>query len=271
MTQRTRPHSITALLLIAVAAAITFSACASEPAPEPTVTPDIPAMVSAAVEKALCVNSATPVEVRPGYCGRLCDETFWRTAGLEEVDSELDQGADIESRDDVGATPLHLAAALNTDPAIIALLLDRCADIMARVNKHVDGLGSTPLHSAALLNPETAIIALLLDRGAQIDARNDYGETPLHMAATLNAEPAVISLLLDRGADIAARADDGATPLHRAAARNTEPAVTALLLDRGADVEAMTNNELTACQISGLAELRGLVTRRENIRHLLCR
>lgn len=264
-------HHAIFLLLASMAVAVVFAGCRSEPQPAPTATPDIPALVRAAVERTLCANSATLVEVRTGYCGRLCDEAFWHTAGLEEVNSELDRGVDIEARDDSGATPLHLAAALNTDPAVIALLLDRCADIMARVNKHIDGLGTTPLHSAALLNAEPAIIALLLDRGAQIDARTDYGDTPLHAAATLNAEPAVIALLLDRGADIAARADDGATPLHRAAALNTEPAVIALLLDRGADVEAKTNNGLTACAISALTELRGLATHREGIRRLLCR
>ena len=271
MIERPPRLSIGALLLAAMAVAMVFAGCGSEPQPAPTATPDIPAMVSAAVGKALCVNSATPAEVRPGYCGRLCDETFWHTAGLEEVNSELDRGADIEARDDLGATPLHLAAAANNNPAVIALLLDQCADIMARVNKHIDGLGLTPLHVAAGFNTELAVIALLLDRGAHIDARNDYGETPLHTAATLNAEPAVIALLLDQGADIAARADDGATPLHRAAALNTEPAVIALLLDRGADVEAKTNNGLTACAISALTEFRGLATRRENIRPLLCR
>ena len=262
---------IATLLLAVMAAAIVLAGCGSEAQPAPTATPDISTMVSAAVERALCANSATPTEVRPGYCGRLCDATFWHTAGLEDVKVELDLGADIEARDNVGATPLHLAAALNADPEVIALLLDRCADIMARVNKQIDGLGATPLHVAALLNAEPEIIALLLDRGAQIDARNDYGETPLHMAATLNAEAAVLALLLDRGADIAARADDGATPLHRAAAKNSEPAVVALLLDRGADITAETNNGLTACQIAGLSELRGLATRRENIRRLLCR
>ena len=264
-------HHPTLLLSGAMAVVLLLACCASETPAEPTATPDIPAMVRAAVHENVCTRTTKPAQFRPGYCGRLCDETFWHTAGLEEVKSELDLGADIEARDDLGATPLHLAAAANTDPAVITLLLNRCADIMARVNKHIDSLGVTPLHAAAGFNAEPEIIALLLDRGADIDARNDYGEVPLHIAAALNTEPTVVTLLLDRGADIAAKADDGATPLHRAAALNTEPAVIALLLNQGADVDAKTNNGLTACQIILLGELRDLASRRENIRYLLCR
>ena len=101
MTRRTRPHSITALLLIAIAAAMTLSACASEPPPEPTATPDIPATVSAAVAVALGTPVAAPAEVRPGHCGRLCDEDFWdrgasRSASLAEVKAELNRGASVK-------------------------------------------------------------------------------------------------------------------------------------------------------------------------------
>ena len=73
------------------------------------------------------------------------------------------------------------------------------------------------LHGAAANNTEPAVIALLLDRGADIAARDDSGRTPLHGAAANNTEPAVIALLLDRGADIAAKSDSGWTPLHGAA------------------------------------------------------
>ena len=152
----------------------------------------------------------------------------------------LDRGADIEASNDIGWTPLHLAAAHNAEPAVAALLLDRGADIEARDND-----GWMPLHMAAANNAEPAVAALLIDRGADIEARTEIGFTPLHWAAALNAEPAVAALLLDRGADIQTRDDDGWTPLHRAASGNSNPAVAALLIDRGADIEAVSDQGAT--------------------------
>ena len=221
------------LVLPVMVAAALLVGCGSNPPPEPAVTPDIDATVDAKASQALGTPIAQPTRIRSGRCGRLCDVDFWRTAGVADVQDELDRGADIAARDGDGSSPLHGAAEFNTEPAVIALLLDRGADIEAR-----DGDGLTPLHGAAGFNTEPGVIALLLDRGADIAARDDVGSSPLHGAAEANTEPAVIALLLDRGADIEARDGDGWTPLHWAAANNTEPAVIALLLDRGADIAA---------------------------------
>ena len=102
-------------------------------------------------------------------------------------------------------TPLHLAAWRN-NPEVVALLLDRGADVEAR-----NEIGSTPLHFAAVRNKPEAI-ALLLDGGADIDARDEYGGVPLHFA-TRNNKPEVVALLLDRGADAEVRDDYDSTPL----------------------------------------------------------
>ena len=261
MIDRVLLRSILILMLPVMVAAALLAGCGSNAAPEPTATPDIDATVNAKVSQALGTPIAQPTVIRPGRCGRLCDADFWRTAGVADVQDELDRGADIAARGNAGWTPLHRAAGFNTEPAVIALLLDRGANIAAR-----DDNGLMPLHKAAVNNTEPAVIALLLDRGANIAARDDDGLTPLHVAAVTNTEPAAIALLLDRGADIAAR--DGSvwwTPLHWAAGFNTEPAVIALLLDRGADITARTTDGETACQI---AEGEN---RETDIRRLLCR
>ena len=118
------------------------------------------------------------------------------------------------------------AAVHNENTAVVALLLDRGADLTV-----LGGIGDiTPLHGAAF-SENTAVAALLLDRGAAVDAQDRGGNTPLHLADT----PAVAALLLDRGADLTVRNYSGQTPLHTAARFNENPAVVALLLDRGTD------------------------------------
>ena len=163
----------------------------------------------------------------------------------------LDHGADIEAMDDEGRTPLHEAAAFNTEPAVAAVLLDHGANIEARADE-----GITPLHAAAAQNAEPAVAALLLDRGADIAARDNYGATPLHRAAENNVEPAVAALLLDRGADIDAVSRDRHTPLHRA-----NSAMAALLLERGANIEARAMGGATPLLITAANDAETAYTR----------
>ena len=61
-------------------------------------------------------------------------------------------GIDREVRDGVGITPLHLAAGINENPAVIAALLDAGADLEAR-----DSGGLTPLHGAVARNPQSSL------------------------------------------------------------------------------------------------------------------
>ena len=109
-----------------------------------------------------------------------------------QVRESLEQGADMEARNNDGLTPLHLAAGFRT-------LSDRAEDV-AKV---------------------------LLDQGADINARGNRGRTPLHYAAAPEPGPyslpldgsfykGVVSLLLDRGADLNAEDNNGITPCERA-------------------------------------------------------
>lgn len=65
--------------------------------------------------------------------------------------------------------------------------------------------GWSPIHYAAT-GSQPAAVALMLDRGAPIDARSPNGTTPLMMAARYGAE-ASVDLLLARGADASRRND----------------------------------------------------------------
>lgn len=90
-----------------------------------------------------------------------------------------------------GETPLMMAALKGS-----AEWTQRLIERGAQVNRS----GWTPLHYAASGGDSTPVVALLLERGAQIDARAPNGNTALMMAARYGAWDSA-DLLLARGAD----------------------------------------------------------------------
>lgn len=86
----------------------------------------------------------------------------------------IDQGADVNARNDEGFTPLHIALY----PEVAACLLDRGAQIDS-----VSANGSTPLHTQVADGEERLdVVELLLARGANRSAKDEDGQTPLDIA-----------------------------------------------------------------------------------------
>jgi ankyrin repeat protein len=163
----------------------------------------------------------------------------------------LQQGADINTRDQGGSTALALAADYGHRD-VVRLLLDRGADPVA------GGLsGESALTEAASLGYATKV-ALVLERGADSKAKNEalfaMGESgPVVLQALpaptgqVQAQPnhvrpdidiaKTVGLLLDHGTNIEARNYDEATPLMWAAEHGSSEVVRTLL-ELGADVEA---------------------------------
>lgn len=71
----------------------------------------------------------------------------------------IDSGADVNARDDVGQTPLHVSVARGYD-AITGMLLDAGAEVDAKTNA-----GKTPLTNAVNMR-YTGLVAKLIERGA---------------------------------------------------------------------------------------------------------
>ena len=97
------------------------------------------------------------------------------------------------------------------------------ADLDTR-NEH----GMTPLHYAALIG-EADCVRILVQAGADVNAKDTYGRRPLHFAAMSGEEAECVRILVQAGADVDAKDTDQSMPLHVAARRDNMVMATALI------------------------------------------
>lgn len=90
---------------------------------------------------------------------------------MDIAKSLLEDGANVNEKNRVGNTPLHLAI-INDSPDMVSLLLEYGANVNEKNNS-----GNTPLHLAKGKGAEIA--KLLLEKGADINSTNSNGRTPL--------------------------------------------------------------------------------------------
>ena len=169
----------------------------------------------------------------------------------------LDQGADPNTPDSIGRTPLHAAVEAGK-AALVQALLARGADPNARLIEapfvfkgdfvaYGRYVGATPLWLAAAARvPNVDILRRLAAAGGDAGAAADDGTTPLMAAvgmvqneARLAAESEaleLVTLLVDLDIDVNAVDRRGQTAMHGAArlARNT---LIPVLVDNGARVD----------------------------------
>ncbi|KAF5855664.1 hypothetical protein ETB97_008825 [Aspergillus alliaceus] len=136
----------------------------------------------------------------------------------------LYQGAQPDSSDERGQTPLSYAAEKGHE-SVVKLLLYQGAQPNSS-----DKRGRTPLSYAAQKGHES-VVKLLLYPSAQPDSTDKRGWTPLSCAAR-GVYKAVVKLLPDQGAQPDSKDEDGQTPLFYAA-RNGHESVVKLLLYQG--------------------------------------
>ena len=131
-------------------------------------------------------------------------------ANTDLVRCLISMGVDVNVKNDKGCTALHLVK----DPKIAEMLLDAGADMESQ-----DNSGTTPLLyqmadewignsipgynlvAGKKHNYKTDVSELLIRRGADVRATADSGATPLHFAAT----PKIAEELIKRGADVNAK------------------------------------------------------------------
>jgi TonB family protein len=192
------------------------------------------------------------------------DETALITAAsqgrVDEVRTLLDQGIDVNARNEDGWTPL-LFAALGGHAEVVALLLEWDADvnvsnkagwtplIAAALSGHTEivGLGDSALTAliVAARYGYAEVVNALVDGGAEVNATTQNGVPALEAAAS-GGHPEVVTLLVERGADVNAKVKEGGRTLLMVAAAAGRTDVANLLLEHGADVNAKNSEGWTA-------------------------
>jgi ankyrin repeat protein len=186
---------------------------------------------------------------------------------MPSITTFLAKGANVNSRDKHGWTPLMWATSYDRANAV-RLLLEKGADVNSKGKA-----GETALTQASGFG-YTEVMTVLLDSGADVNAQDERGWSALRHAAAerhtdavnlLKARGAKVTLiiaailgdmeeaqrLIRSGADLDEKDEDGCTPLIEAI-RHENVQVVKLLLDRGADPNETDNEDNTALMMAGL-------------------
>lgn len=133
-----------------------------------------------------------------------------QAGNVAEVRRMLAAGADVNSRDEAGAT-LLMQAAQAGNLAMVEAVIDAGADVNAS-----DERGWTALVKAVYNHEQKRgfgdVVRALIEAGANIEVAIGYGVRPLMLAAGYG-ETDVVAALLEAGADPLARNDGGYTAL----------------------------------------------------------
>lgn len=142
-------------------------------------------------------------------------------AGPDCMKLLLDRGADPNAATSKGATALMWAM---PDLEKAKLLVARGADVNAKSNN----VGRTPLLIAAGMPGSVETLRFLLEKGADLNARDRGRENALGFAARF-ADVDVVRFLVERGMDVNEPAGGSAPPLARAVSRQYLPTIEFLL------------------------------------------
>jgi ankyrin repeat protein len=126
---------------------------------------------------------------------------------IDQLVFRLENGHDdIEARDHLGYTPLHVAAHRGLADAV-NVFIDHGADVHT-----LSDSGHSTLYSAAS-NGHAAVVGILHANGVDAElAESTYMSTPLHLAA-FGSHIDVVRMLVDFGVDQSKTDDEGRTAL----------------------------------------------------------
>lgn len=122
----------------------------------------------------------------------------------------INAGTNVNTKDKLGRTPLHIAADKGLVSAV-ELLVASGSDLKAR-----DLKGRLPIHYAALSRIGLGALVLLIEKGSDIDAQDDEQCTPLECIARDPGKDLLsdqMRLLLKKKAKLDNRDRNGNTPL----------------------------------------------------------
>lgn len=169
---------------------------------------------------------------------------------LEGIESALKAGADVNSRDQRGQTPLARALedanafSHRLGPKVTTSAVERLLDAGVDLDLN-DSLGDTAIHHAACV-PDPRFFDLLVERGGDPRHVTQSGYSVLLHACFQPASPAkqaILLRLIEAGADLDQRSSFGEFPL-AVCVRFGDLAALKLLLDAGANPDPLHWTEL---------------------------
>jgi ankyrin repeat protein len=153
----------------------------------------------------------------------------------------LDQGADVNARDDLGRTPIFYALVdIHDDDGIRDMLFTAGADPAIQDNDGRTALYHAVDHPFEESNP--FYIVDLLRAGAPLNVADNTGSTPLHIAAK-HCDENVFYYLLDYGADVMVKDGKGDTPAHVAARQHAGFDAMMAFVEKGGRAVLEARNE----------------------------
>ena len=203
--------------------------------------------------KSVCSNVAFVPHGQEDINDRACP-AMWADSALCQV--LISAGTDIETKDDIGRFPLHLACRTGA-LAVVKMLVEEGAALRA-----TDHEGDTCLVLAAAFGHTETVRYLVGLKDVDVHHKDSDGYTALLLAADENHSD-VVEVLIDAGADIEVESEQGQSSLH-VACRSGALAVVKVLVKAGAGV-CVTTDEGIGCLM--FAADYGHT---ETVRYLLC-
>ena len=145
--------------------------------------------------------------------------TAAQTGNIEAVKQNLADGVDVNSKSDIGRTPLDVAIAFKQ-----SLITDLLRKHGGKTRDELKAAES--IEAAAELGNIEAVKQHLND-GTEVNAKGETGRTPLHWAA-IEGYKEIAELLIAEGADVNAKNKADATPLDKAIEKNQDETVSLL-------------------------------------------
>jgi ankyrin repeat protein len=130
-----------------------------------------------------------------------------RNSHLPQVQEALAEGADVNTIDKDGNSPLHWA--VRGFKKITRALINAGANV-----NQADNDGKVPLDYAVRMGYE-AMVRILINAGANVNQGDNNGKFPLHWAAAAY-QSRIARILVEAGADVSRKDKDGNTPLNAA-------------------------------------------------------